>query len=119
MTLNGALSVDFDVKSPADKFFKAFVGNANAPTEVSGEVEIEAVDWVKRVSTMKMKGVQKSKRYKTLKGTITVTPKERGNGSRVVWTVRFEKVSDGTEDPHFFVDEAPKYFKEIDDHLLK
>jgi len=36
MTLKGALSVKFDVKCPADKFFSAFVEDTNRPFEKNG-----------------------------------------------------------------------------------
>ncbi|CAA0237963.1 unnamed protein product [Arabidopsis thaliana] len=79
MTLKGALSVKFDVKCPADKFFSAFVEDTNRPFEKNGKTEIEAVDLVKKTMTIQMSGSEIQKYFKTLKGSIAVTPIKGGD----------------------------------------
>lgn len=72
--------------------------------------------------TMRMSGCLISESYKTVKVTITVTSKEDGNGSNVVWTVEFEKTRHDIEDPHFIIDTLTdvliNYLKETDENLL-
>ena len=152
MTLKGALSVKFDVKCPADKFFSAFVEDTNRPFEKNGnsfplftstsslihhsihnildltlpdcyvstigKTEIEAVDLVKKTLTIQMSGSEIQKYFKTLKGSIAVTPIKGGDGSHVVWTFHFEKVHKDIGDPHSIIDESVKYFKKLDEAIL-
>ncbi|CAA7036080.1 unnamed protein product [Microthlaspi erraticum] len=118
MTLNGVLSTVVDVKSSADEFFKAIVGNAlRIPGK--GDVDTESIHWVKRIITVKFNREGILQAFKTLRGTITVTPKEEGDGSHVMWTVEYEKLYEEIEDPQYLVDVAHKNFTELDDDLLK
>ncbi|RID53577.1 hypothetical protein BRARA_G00961 [Brassica rapa] len=103
MALHGDSSGEFDIKSPADKFFTSFAD------DITKE---------KRTVTLSLSGNLVSDSYKTFKATITVTPAEdEGNGSRVVWTVEFEKIRHDIEDPMWIIDILINYLKETDENL--
>lgn len=56
--------------------------------------------------------------YSTFKATITVTPKEdETDGSRVVWTVEYEKIRHDIGDPMWIIDILINYLKETDEYL--
>ncbi|CAA7036086.1 unnamed protein product [Microthlaspi erraticum] len=118
MSLNGVLSTVTDVKSPADEFFNAIVHSAlRIPAE--DDLDTKCIHWVKRILTVYFNRDEISKSFKTLKVTVTVTPKEEGNGSHVMCTVEFEKINEDIEVPQYLLDAAHKIFIEMDDDLLK
>ncbi|CAA7036084.1 unnamed protein product [Microthlaspi erraticum] len=117
MTLNGVLSTVIDVKSPADEFFKSIVQGA---LRIPGkdDLDTESIHWVKRIITVKFNRDEISESFKTPRGTVTVTPKEEGDGSHVMCTVKFEKINEYIEVPQYLLDAAHKIFTEMDDDLL-
>ncbi|XP_010477854.1 PREDICTED: uncharacterized protein At1g24000-like [Camelina sativa] len=80
---------EFDVKSQADDLFKDFM---KALKDNEDEVEIEAEDWEKREITINVISSDFLRKYKTYKVTATITPRDDGDGSRVKWTVKVEKI---------------------------
>ncbi|KFK44467.1 hypothetical protein AALP_AA1G260100 [Arabis alpina] len=123
MALHGTSTGELDVKSPAVKFFKALTDDINGAFDKLAEEKLsESIDWEKRTMTMRMSGCLISKIYKTVKVTITVTPKEDKNRSKVVWTVESEKIRHDIKDPHFIIktliDVLINYLKETDGNLL-
>lgn len=75
--------------------------------------------WEKRTVTLSMSGNLVSDSYKKFKATITVTPKAyEADGSRVLWTVEFEKIRHDVEDPVWIIDSLINYLKEIDGVLI-
>ncbi|CAH8356879.1 unnamed protein product [Eruca vesicaria subsp. sativa] len=85
---------------------------------VAKEKVTESVGWEKRTVTLSLSGNLVSDSFKTFKATIMVTPKEdEGNGSRVVWTVEFEKIRHDVEDPVWIIDILINYLKETDEEL--
>ncbi|XP_010498913.1 PREDICTED: uncharacterized protein At1g24000-like [Camelina sativa] len=88
---------EFDVKSQADDLFKDFM----KAIKDNDEVEIEAEDWEKRELTINVISSEILRKYKTFKLTATITPRDDGEGSRVKWTGKIEKISDDFHvDPH-------------------
>ncbi|CAH8383019.1 unnamed protein product [Eruca vesicaria subsp. sativa] len=120
MELHGVSSGDLDVKSPAEKFFRSLIDDINVPFDnIEDKMEMNLED---RTLTMRMSGCLISEIYKTVKATITVSPKEDGDGSRVAWKVEFEKIGYDMEDPHLIIDTLVdvlvNYLKETDGNLL-
>ncbi|KAG7598124.1 Bet v I/Major latex protein [Arabidopsis suecica] len=120
MALDGVLTRDFDVESPVDKFFKAFLEISNLPVEdnATAVVTMDDGDLEKRKVKIKISSVDISKCYKKLEGIITVTPMNKG-GSHVIWSVEYEKTRPEIEDPHSIIDTSIKYFQGIDAILVK
>ncbi|KAF8085377.1 hypothetical protein N665_0668s0011 [Sinapis alba] len=103
MALHGDSSGEFDIKSPAEKFFKSFTD------DITKE---------KRTVALSLSGNLVSDSYKTFKATITVSPKDdEAGGSCVVWTVEFEKFHHDVEDPVWIIDILINYLKETDENL--
>ncbi|ESQ34355.1 hypothetical protein EUTSA_v10009521mg [Eutrema salsugineum] len=59
---------------------------------------MESLDPEKKTVTFRISDCLTSDCYKTVIAPITVTPKEDGDGSRVIWTVVFEKIRHGIDD---------------------
>ncbi|KAH0878385.1 LOW QUALITY PROTEIN: hypothetical protein HID58_065779 [Brassica napus] len=120
MALHGDSSGEFDTKSPADKLFTSFTDDINNTFDIiSNEKITEYVGWEKRTVTLSMSGNLVSDSYKKFKATITVTPKAyEADGSRVLWTVEFEKIRHDVEDPVWIIDSLINYLKEIDGVLI-
>lgn len=86
---------------------------------LANEKITEYVGWEKRTVTLSMSGNLVSDSYKKFKATITVTPKAyEADGSRVLWTVEFEKIRHDVEDPVWIIDSLINYLKEIDGVLI-
>ena len=140
MALHGDSSGEFDIKSPADKFFTSFADDISSTFHIicksfnSSTIHSHIflyhrsnplTNWCsftvakeKRTVTLSLSGNLVSDSYKTFKATITVTPAEdEGNGSRVVWTVEFEKIRHDIEDPMWIIDILINYLKETDENL--
>ncbi|KAJ4872456.1 Uncharacterized protein Rs2_45882 [Raphanus sativus] len=121
MELHGVSSGDLDVKSPAEKFFRSVTDDINGPFD-NIEDKMETMNLEDRTLTMRMSGCLISESYKTVKATITVSPKEDGEGSCVAWKVEFEKIRHDIEDPHLIIDTLidvlVNYLKETDGNLL-
>ncbi|XP_010460170.1 PREDICTED: uncharacterized protein At1g24000-like [Camelina sativa] len=83
MALHGTWYGELDIKSQAARFFKSFTDDIISPTDRIAEEEFESIDSEKRTVTIKMSGCLISEKYKSVKATITVTPKEDGDGSQV------------------------------------
>ncbi|CAF1976975.1 hypothetical protein HID58_075560 [Brassica napus] len=110
MALHGDSSGEFDIKSPADKFFTSFADDISSTFRI--------ISKEKRTVTLSLSGNLVSDSYKRFKATITVTPAEdEDNGSRVVWTVEFEKIRHDIEDPMWIIDILINYLKETDENL--
>lgn len=86
------------------------------------EDKMETMNLEDRTLTMRMSGCLISESYKAVKATITVSPKEDGEGSCVAWKVEFEKIRHDIEDPHLIIDTLidvlVNYLKETDGNLL-
>lgn len=78
-------------------------------------VEIEAEDWDNRTTTISVRSSNLLlTKYKKLKVTTTITPKEDYNkGSHVKWTIDAEKISGHIQDPDLFIDTAFSIFEDI------
>ncbi|CAH2033761.1 unnamed protein product [Thlaspi arvense] len=122
MALHGVSSGSLEIKSPADKFFRAFTKDISSTFRGIADDKMESMDPKKRTMTVKMSGCLISKSYKTVKATVTVTPNRNGNGSNVVWSVEFEKLRIGIDDPHSIIDAISNaltnYLMETDGNLL-
>ncbi|XP_010476565.1 PREDICTED: uncharacterized protein At1g24000-like [Camelina sativa] len=93
-------TLEFDVKSQADDLFKDFM----KAIKDYDEVEIKAEDWEKREITINVTSSDFFTKYKTFKLTATITPRDDGDGSRVKWTGKIEKIPDDIHvDPHIHV----------------
>ncbi|CAA7036079.1 unnamed protein product [Microthlaspi erraticum] len=120
MALHGDSSGKFDIKSPADKFFRSFTDDINSTFDIISKEKItEWVGWEKRTVKLSMSGNLISDSYKTFKATIAVTPKkDEADGSHVVWTVEFEKIRRDVEDPVWIISILINYLKETDENLI-
>ncbi|XP_010498910.1 PREDICTED: uncharacterized protein At1g24000-like [Camelina sativa] len=118
MALHGTWSGKLDIKSPAARFFKSFTDDIIYPTEGIAEEVFESIESEKRTVTIKMSDRLISEKYKSVKATITVTPREDGDGSQVVWTIECSKISSDIDDPQFIIDTLVNFLKETDENLL-
>lgn len=74
-----------------------------------------AEDWENRTTTISVRSSHLlMTKYKKLKVTTTITPKEDyNNGSHVKWSIEAEKISDHIQDPDLFLDTAVSIFEDI------
>ncbi|KAG2318750.1 hypothetical protein Bca52824_011963 [Brassica carinata] len=101
-----------DTEYTADECFKAFIG----ASKDDAEVEIVAEDWENRTTTISVRSSHLlMTKYKKLKVTTTITPKEDyNNGSHVKWTIDSEgRPSDHIQDPDLFLHTAVSIFEDI------
>ncbi|XP_010498914.1 PREDICTED: uncharacterized protein At1g24010-like [Camelina sativa] len=138
MTLNGYLSTDFYIKSPANEFFQTCINILDLPKGNVTE-EIEALPSEKKKTTFRIEGFQVSEwyeslegnvshsvstwqnldGYKKLEGTMTIIHVEDNNRSRGIFTVKYEKISSNIEDPKSIVNTFVDFFTEMDAYLLE
>ncbi|CAA7036088.1 unnamed protein product [Microthlaspi erraticum] len=83
-------SVEFDVKSPEDQLFKAFIDSLKG----YAYVDIDDEDWDNNTATIRMMGTYISRNYESLNLTISITPKEDGAGSHVKCSFELGKIPD-------------------------
>ncbi|KAF3495757.1 hypothetical protein DY000_02055394 [Brassica cretica] len=100
-------SIDTDYT--ADECFKAFIG---ASKDDGGD---EAEDWESRTTTISVRSSHLlMTKYKKLKVTTTIVPKEDyNNGSHVKWTIDAENISNNIQDPDLFLDTAVSIYEDI------
>ncbi|KAG7655356.1 unnamed protein product [Arabidopsis thaliana] len=138
MTLNGYLSTDFHIKSPAKKFFQTCIETMDLPKD-DVTVEIEEVALEKKKTTFRIEGFQISEwynsfkgtitpdtatsqnpdGYKKLEGTMTITHVEDNDCDRAILTVKYEKISSDIKDPGTIMDTFVEFFKEMDEYLVE
>ncbi|CAH2033765.1 unnamed protein product, partial [Thlaspi arvense] len=136
MVLNGYLSVEFDIKSPANEFFQTYIEIMDLP-KANAMVKTEVIAFGKKKTTYRMCGFHISEWYKTLRGTIdkatwqnpdfyrklegtmTVTHVEDNDRDRATLTVEYEKTRPDIEDPKSIMDTIVDFFKELDKYLLE
>ncbi|XP_010477708.1 PREDICTED: uncharacterized protein At1g24010-like [Camelina sativa] len=148
MTLGGYLSVEFDIKSSANRFCQGYMAIAKPTRDQVSTEEIEVdLPSGKRKVKLRMEGFQISEWFKTLakpdlidsnsddddeeeansrnpdyynklEGTMSVIHTEGCDGGRAYWTIQYEKVSDDIKDPRFIVDTTARYFQAMDERIF-
>ncbi|CAK9157592.1 unnamed protein product [Ilex paraguariensis] len=78
---------------------------------------IEAIDEEKKSVTFKVIEGDLTKLYKTF--IITVHVDTKGQNNLVTWTLEFEKLNEGVEDPNTLMDFCLAVTKDIEAHHLK
>ncbi|RID51535.1 hypothetical protein BRARA_H02188 [Brassica rapa] len=125
--LHGSYYGVLDIESPADEFIQYFTRkrewkcyNHDSFSFSAAVVEIEAEDWDNRTTTISVRSSNLLlTKYKKLKVTTTITPKEDYNkGSHVKWTIDAEKISGHIQDPDLFIDTAFSIFEDIRNSYL-
>ncbi|CAH2033764.1 unnamed protein product [Thlaspi arvense] len=119
--LHGSFSGEVVIGAPADKFLDKFTSTGSLPPCMfelkyieEMKLKFESKDLEKRTVKITIHGSLTSGKYKTVEATFTVTPREDRNGSRVAWTVEFEKIHQDIEDPLWLIDNLDVYFKQLD-----
>ncbi|XP_034700076.1 MLP-like protein 43 [Vitis riparia] len=77
---------------------------------------VESIDEENRSMTFKVLDGEVLKEYKSYKFTAQAIPK--GEGCLVIWTIEYEKASEGGPDPHNYLEFAVNITKDIESHLL-
>ncbi|OAY25251.1 MLP-like protein 43 [Manihot esculenta] len=78
---------------------------------------IENIDDVNLSTTYKVIEGDILKEYKSIKGTVQATPKEKG--SLVRWTLEYEKLNENIPDPHTLLEFLIHCSKDISAHLME
>lgn len=56
-------------------------------------MEFESEDKERRQTTVSVESSHTMRKYETFQLITTITPKEDGDGSHVIWTVKFENIT--------------------------
>ncbi|CAH8253473.1 unnamed protein product [Arabidopsis lyrata] len=141
MSLDGYFSVEFEIRSPVEKFCQGYMEVAKPRNDkVSSDVR-EVLPSGKRKTQLRMEGFQISEWFRSLakplaystsdmaksrnpdyytklEGTITVIHTEGIEGGRAIWTLQYEKISSDIKDTLFIIDITTIYFKQIDERIF-
>ena len=77
---------------------------------------VDQIDEENRSITLKVLDGEVLKDYKSYKFTTQAIPK--GEGCLVIWTIEYEKASEGGPDPHNYLEFSVNITKDIESHLL-
>ena len=77
---------------------------------------VDQIDEENRSITFKVLDGEVLKDYKSYKFTTQAIPK--GEGCLVIWTIEYEKASEGGPDPHNCLEFSVNITKDIESHLL-
>ncbi|MED6155569.1 hypothetical protein PIB30_006438 [Stylosanthes scabra] len=88
-------------------------GKASACKEIVEDIDKEN----NKVSFRVLEGDLLKHHYKSFKFILHVVPKKEG-GSKVHWTLEYEKMNDNTPDPHAMMQLAAEVSKDLEAHLM-